>query len=87
MQRRKRMPPVPASCCPVGAQVVSYLAMQQLTQTYLAELLQEAAEAHRAYAEAELGTARDEQWAQWYAGYMLDRMAGVPKDESNSAHG
>jgi hypothetical protein len=42
----------------------------------VAELLDEAETAHGAYEEAELGGDRDEEWATWYAGYVLEHGIG-----------
>jgi len=44
-----------------------------LTQEQLAELLRDAERAHAEY-ERELGT-RDEDWPDWYAAYILERLA------------
>jgi len=49
--------------------------IETLTRERLAELLREAAKAHHGY-EEELGR-RDEDWATWYAGYILERLRGA----------
>jgi hypothetical protein len=46
----------------------------QVTREELARLLREAEHAHGEY-ERELGK-RDEDWPDWYAGYILDRLSG-----------
>ena len=43
-----------------------------LSQDQLADLLREAERAHGEY-ERELGV-RDEEWPEWYAGYILDKL-------------
>ena len=43
-----------------------------LTREHLADLLRQAQAAHSEY-ERELGE-RDEDWPDWYAGYILDRV-------------
>jgi hypothetical protein len=43
-----------------------------LNQDQLADLLREAERAHGEY-ERELGE-RDEEWPEWYAGYILDKL-------------
>ena len=43
-----------------------------LTREQLADLLRQAQAAHSEY-ERELGE-RDEDWPDWYAGYILDRL-------------
>jgi hypothetical protein len=45
----------------------------QIDQDTLAQLLREAAESHHEY-EQTLGE-RDDNWAAWYAEYLLERMA------------
>ncbi|HEX6247426.1 MAG TPA: hypothetical protein VFZ64_06095 [Nocardioidaceae bacterium] len=45
---------------------------EELTKERLAELLREAERAHAEY-ERDLGR-RDEEWASWYAGYLIDRL-------------
>jgi len=44
-----------------------------VTREELARLLREAEQAHGEY-ERELGK-RDEDWPDWYAGYILDQLA------------
>jgi hypothetical protein len=43
-----------------------------VTREELAELLKEAEHAHGEY-EREIGS-RDEDWPNWYAGYILDKL-------------
>jgi hypothetical protein len=43
-----------------------------VTREELAELLKEAEHAHGEY-EHEIGS-RDEDWPNWYAGYLLDKL-------------
>ncbi len=43
-----------------------------MSEGYLKDLLQQAAEAHHRY-ENQVGKA-DDNWAQWYAQYMLQQM-------------
>ncbi len=50
------------------------MATGQLTKDELARLLREAEHAHAEY-EKELGR-RDEDWASWYAGWIVDRLRG-----------
>jgi hypothetical protein len=49
----------------------------------LARLLREASAAHAVYERDMLGGVRDEDWAGWYAGYMLEHgvasIAGWPR--------
>jgi hypothetical protein len=40
----------------------------------LARLLREAEEAHGRYERDELGGERDEQWADWYADYVVNAL-------------
>jgi hypothetical protein len=39
----------------------------------ITELLSETASAHHSFEQDELGGARDEEWAQWYAGRLLEQ--------------
>ncbi len=50
------------------------------TKDQLAKLLCEAEQAHAEYERDELDGERDEQWAEWYAGYIISRI-GNPDDE------
>jgi hypothetical protein len=43
----------------------------------ITELLSETASAHHSYEQDELGGARDEEWAQWYADRLLEQ--GLPE--------
>jgi hypothetical protein len=45
----------------------------ELTEDRLAELIQEAEEAHAEYEEEELGGERDEKWPVWYAQYIVEQ--------------
>ena len=44
-----------------------------LTVQELAGLLREAEAAHGVYETEELGGVRDEEWADWYAAFIIDR--------------
>jgi hypothetical protein len=44
--------------------------------TTVAGLLDETESEHGAYEREELGGQRDEEWASWYAGYMLEHDIG-----------
>jgi hypothetical protein len=46
--------------------------MTDMTKEELAELLREAEEAHGEYEKAELGGVRDENWASWYAEFIVN---------------
>lgn len=50
----------------------------QLTKDELTRLLSEAEEAHGQYEKEQLGGARDEDWAQWYAEYILTALGEPP---------
>ena len=47
--------------------------MTELTQERLAQLLKDAEHAHGEY-ESTLGH-RDDDWPEWYAGYIVDQLA------------
>jgi 8-oxo-dGTP diphosphatase len=47
--------------------------MASESEPRIAALLSEAADSHHTYEQEELGGARDEGWAAWYARYALDR--------------
>jgi hypothetical protein len=42
----------------------------------VSELLDEAESAHATYEQEQLGGQRDEQWASWYAGHVLEHDLG-----------
>jgi hypothetical protein len=48
--------------------------MADLTADELAGLLREAEAAHGAYEKEELGGARDEDWPQWYAEFIVNAL-------------
>jgi hypothetical protein len=50
------------------------MSTQELTKEELTRLLQEAEAAHGVYEKEELGGVRDEQWAAWYAGFIVDAL-------------
>lgn len=45
-----------------------------LTRDELADLIERAAEAHHIYEQQELDGERDEDWAGWYADWILDEL-------------
>jgi len=49
-----------------------------LTKEKLTRLLREAEEAHGQYEREELGGARVEEWAPWYAGYIVEALRERP---------
>ena len=56
----------------------------------ITELLSETASAHHSYEQDELGGARDEEWAQWYADRLLeqglaDSLSGSPSSDEVAA--
>lgn len=59
--------------------------MSDLTKEDLARLLREAEAAHGKYETQELGGVRDEEWASWYAEFIVkaleDSPGGNPKNE------
>jgi hypothetical protein len=50
------------------------VAREDLTQEELARLLREAEEAHGQYEKEELGGERDEEWASWYADFIVNAL-------------
>ena len=42
----------------------------------VSQLLDEAESAHATYEQEQLGGQRDEQWASWYAGYVIEHELG-----------
>jgi hypothetical protein len=46
----------------------------ELTSEELADLLREAEAAHGVYETEELGGVRDEEWAAWYAEFIVERL-------------
>jgi hypothetical protein len=48
--------------------------MTDLTKEELTRLLKEAEEAHGKYEAEELGGVRDENWASWYAEFIVDAL-------------
>ena len=48
--------------------------MTELTKEALADLLREAEAAHGKYEAEELGGVRDEQWADWFAEFIVNRL-------------
>jgi hypothetical protein len=50
----------------------------------ITELLSETASAHHSYEQDELGGARDEEWAQWYADRLLEQGLAEPLGGSPS---
>ncbi len=57
--------------------------LTELTKEQLAALLREAEQAHGAY-ERTLGH-RDDNWPDWYAAYMLDRLHGGQQEQDGPA--
>ncbi len=49
-----------------------------LTKEELTRLLHEAEEAHGQYEREELGGVRDEGWASWYAGFIVEALSERP---------
>lgn len=56
---------------------------QEITREELARLLREAESAHAEYEKA-LGR-RDEDWPNWYAGFIVDRLRTENASEGKSA--
>ena len=56
--------------------------MTELTKEQLTELLREAEAAHGKYEAEELGGVRDEQWAAWYAEFIVDLLRERTQDPS-----
>jgi hypothetical protein len=57
------------------------MALADLTKEELTRLLREAEEAHGRYEKEELGGERDEDWASWYAEFIVNALrerAGGP---------
>jgi hypothetical protein len=53
-----------------------------LTKEELARLLREAEAAHGKYETEELGGVRDEEWASWYAEFILKALGeDAPRDD------
>jgi hypothetical protein len=50
------------------------VAQPELTRDELAGLLREAEAAHGKYETEELGGVRDEEWADWYADFILNAL-------------
>jgi hypothetical protein len=50
------------------------VAREDLTKEELARLLREAEEAHGHYETEELGGVRDEEWAAWYAEFIVNAL-------------
>ena len=48
--------------------------MTELTKEELADLLRKAEAAHGKYEQEELGGVRDEEWASWYAAFIVDEL-------------
>jgi hypothetical protein len=63
------------------------VAPDDLTKEDLTRLLREAEEAHGQYEKEELGGVRDEEWASWYAGFIVNALregAGDPATDNGS---
>ena len=57
--------------------------MTDLTKEELTRLLQEAEAAHGKYEKEKLGGVRDEEWAAWYAEFIVDALReGAAADDS-----
>jgi hypothetical protein len=54
--------------------------MTDLTTKELADLLREAEAAHGKYETEELDGVRDEQWADWYADFIVNRLNEPAED-------
>jgi hypothetical protein len=54
------------------------VAASDLTKDKLALLLSEAEAAHGKYEKEELGGERDEEWASWYADFILNALGEDP---------
>jgi hypothetical protein len=48
------------------------VALEELTKEELTRLLREAEAAHGKYEKEELGGVRDEEWAAWYAEFIVN---------------
>jgi hypothetical protein len=53
-----------------------------LTKEELAGYLREAEAAHGKYETEELGGVRDEEWAEWYAAFIVDALRQRPEGPS-----
>jgi hypothetical protein len=54
----------------------------ELTKEELTRLLREAKAAHGKYEAEELGGVRDEEWAAWYAEFIVNRLReGAAEDD------
>jgi hypothetical protein len=54
-----------------------------LTKEELARLLREAEAAHGKYETEELGGVRDEEWAAWYAEFIVNALGKRPAGADN----
>lgn len=54
------------------------MALDDVTKEDLAGLLREAEAAHGEYEKQELGGERDEDWAEWYAEFILKELSDQP---------
>jgi hypothetical protein len=50
------------------------MALEDLTKEELTRLLREAEAAHGHYEKEELGGVRDEEWAPWYAEFIVNAL-------------
>jgi hypothetical protein len=50
------------------------VALEDLTKEELTRLLREAEAAHGRYEKEELGGVRDEEWAAWYAEFIVNAL-------------
>jgi len=50
------------------------VALSEMTKEELTRLLREAEKAHGQYEKEELGGARDEEWAAWYAEFIVNAL-------------
>ncbi|MGH2954732.1 MAG: hypothetical protein ACRDK9_12105 [Solirubrobacterales bacterium] len=66
-----------------GERRLAAVALEDLTKEELTRLLHEAEEAHGQYEKEELGGVRDEEWAQWYAEFIVNalRERGTTRSE------
>jgi hypothetical protein len=55
--------------------------MTDLTKEQLTRLLREAEAAHGKYEAEELGGVRDEEWAVWYAAFIVDKLGEGSEEE------
>jgi hypothetical protein len=56
-----------------------------LTKEELARLLREAEAAHGKYETEELGGVRDEEWAAWYAEFIVNALGKRPAGADNDS--